>query len=173
MISRTSLGEPGDPDECESVNLATPSETLMSLPRSITGAVTAALLVAVLPIAAHAQAPRRTACNDGSTTSSVSSNACDRHGGINKARTTVLNRAPSHTEPGHVAQAGTPAPEERRGWRWGHRDDHNREAERKREEERRREEERKHGRVRCRDGRYENAKEKGRAACRNHGGLAH
>ncbi|HKW47565.1 MAG TPA: hypothetical protein VJN70_08965 [Gemmatimonadaceae bacterium] len=152
----------------------------MSLPRFITGVVTAALLVAVLPFAAHAQAPRRTACNDGSTTGSVSSNACDGHGGINKARTTVLNRAPArHTETGHVAQAGTPAPsakpryEERRGWRWGRRDDHKRDEERRREDERRREEERRHGRVKCRDGRFENAKEKGHAVCKNHGGLAH
>jgi hypothetical protein len=150
--------------------------------------VAAALLAAVLPIAAHAQATRRTACNDGSTTSSVGSNACDGHGGINKGKTSLINRTPRHTETGHVAQAGTPTSsahtpyEERRGWRWGHKDD-KRDAERRREDERRREEERRrveerrraerHDRVKCRDGRFESAKGKGKAVCKNHGGLAH
>ena len=154
----------------------------MALPRSLTGVVTTALLVAVLPIAAHAQATRRTACNDGSTTSSVGNSVCDGHGGINKGKTTLINRSPAkHSETGHVAQAGTPSKaqpryEERRGWRWAHKDD-KREAERRREEDRRREEERRraerHDRVKCRDGRYENAKGKGKGICKKHGGQAH
>ena len=155
----------------------------MSLPRSIFAAATTALLIAVLPMAAHAQATRRSACNDDSTVSSVDSKACDGHGGINKGKTTLINRSPAkRAETGHVAQAGTPASgahpryEERRGWRWAHRhDDHKRDEERRREERRREEERRraeKHDRVRCRDGRYETAKGKGKEVCKHHGGLA-
>jgi len=137
----------------------------MSLPRSLMGAVAAALVIAVLPIAAHAQATHRTVCNDGSTTSIVGKNVCNGHGGSNKGKTTVSNRAPAkHDEAARVAQAGTPAPakpryEERRGWRWA-----------RRHEEHKREE--KH-RVRCRDGRYELAQGKGKEVCKHHGGVAH
>jgi hypothetical protein len=138
----------------------------MSLPRFLMGAAAAALVIAALPIAAHAQATHRTVCNDGSSTSIVGANVCNGHGGINKGKTAVINRAPGkHTEPARVAQAGTPAPtkpryEERRGWRWA-----------RRHEEHRREE--KHARVRCRDGRYESAQGKGKDVCRHHGGVAH
>jgi|SRR5438105_9270186 len=141
----------------------------MSLPRFIVGAAAAALVIAILPAASHAQSGRRTACNDGSTITAAGSNACDGHGGVNKARTTVINRAPlKHTESTRVAQAGTPAPEkhakaqyeERRGWRWQrHRDEHRR-AE-------------KEARVRCRDGRYESAQGKGKEVCKHHRGVAH
>jgi hypothetical protein len=130
------------------------------------GAAAAALVIAVLPIAAHAQATHRTVCNDGSTTSIVGANVCNGHGGINKGKTAVINRAPGkHTEPARVAQAGTPASakpryEERRGWRWA-----------RRHEEHKREE--KHPRVRCRDGRWESAQGKGKDVCKHHGGVAH
>jgi hypothetical protein len=137
----------------------------MSLPRTFIGVAAAALVIAALPAAAHAQAARRTACIDGSTTSHVDARACDGHGGINKVRTAALNRAAENSEPAHVAQAGTPAPakakphyEERRGWRWSKHHD-----ERKREEKR----------VRCRDGRYESAEGKSKNVCKHHGGLAH
>jgi hypothetical protein len=140
----------------------------MSLPRSLMSAAAAAAIIVILPIAAHAQATRRTACNDGSTTSTVGASVCDGHGGIDKGRTAVINRAPAkHTGAARVAQAGTPAPshakpryEERRGWRWARRHD-----ERKREE--------KHPRVRCRDGRYVTAEGKGKEVCKHHGGNAH
>jgi hypothetical protein len=138
----------------------------MSLPRTFIGVATAALVIAALPVAAHAQAARRTACIDGSTTSRVDAKACDSHGGINKVRTAALNRAAKNNEPAHVAQAGTPAPakakphyeEERRGWRWSRHHD-----------ERRHEEKR----LRCRDGRYESAEGKGKNVCKHHGGIAH
>ena len=158
----------GDHGAAAGVNLATPSEDSMSLPRTLISAAAAALIIAVLPAAAHAQAGRRTACNDGSTTTTAGANACDGHGGINKGRTAVINRAPGkHTEPARVAQAGTPAPskatpryEEHRGWRWSRHHD-----ERKREE--------KHRRVRCRDGRYESVEGNGKNVCKHHGGIAH
>jgi len=130
------------------------------------GAAAAALVIAVLPIAAHAQATHRTVCNDGSATSITGANVCNGHGGINKGKTAVINRAPGrHTEPARVAQAGTPDPakpryEERRGWRWA-----------RRHEEHRREE--KHPRLRCRDGRWESAQGKGKEVCKHHGGVAH
>ena len=139
----------------------------MSLPRTLIGVAAVALVIAVIPAAARAQAARRTACVDGSTTSRVDAKACDSHGGIDKGRTAVINRAPArHTEPGHVAQAGTPAPakpapryEERRGWRWG-----SRHHDERRHEDRR---------VRCRDGRWESAEGRGKNVCKHHGGIAH
>jgi len=138
----------------------------MSLPRTIIRIAAAALVIAALPAAAHAQAARRTACIDGSTSSRVDAKACDGHGGINKVRTAALNRAAKNNEHAQVAQAGTPAPakakphyEERRGWRWA-----------KHHDERRHDE---HPRVRCRDGRYESAEGKGKNVCKHHGGIAH
>src|SRR5690348_10561371 len=129
----------------------------MSLPRTIIGIAAAALVIAALPAAAHAQAARRTACIDGSTTSRVDAKACDGHGGINKVRTAALNRAAAKND-AQVAQAGTPAPakakphyEERRGWRWAKHHDERRHDERRRDE---------HPRVRCHDGRYESAEGK-------------
>src|SRR5689334_305760 len=96
----------------------------MSFPRFMVGAAVA--LVVALPAAARAQSTVRTACNDGTTTSSMASNACEGHGGMNKAKTSVLRRSPAARprEAGRVAQAGSPAAndkpryEERRGWRW-------------------------------------------------------
>jgi len=139
----------------------------MSFPRLIVGALSAAVILAVLPATSHAQATHRTACNDGSTTSSVGDNACEGHGGINKGKTAVLNRAPKGSHP-EVTQAGKPAPtaqakpryEERRGWRWQrHHDDHRADE--------------KH-RVRCHDGRWMSAEGKSKKdVCRHHGGLAH
>jgi hypothetical protein len=137
----------------------------MSFPRFIVGAAVA--LVVALPAAARAQATVRTACNDGTTTSSMASNVCEGHGGMNKAKTTVLRRSPAaqQREAARVAQAGSPAAsnkpryEERRGWRWHRREEEKREAARHR--------------VRCRDGRWENAHGKGKEVCKHHGGLAH
>lgn len=138
----------------------------MSLPRSLAASFVAALIMAALPTTAHAQSTRRTACNDGTTISATGAEVCEKHGGINKARTTVLNRAPvKHTEAGRVAQAGTPKErekpryEEHRGWRWSrHHDDHKAE---------------KHKGVLCKDGRYDPAEGKGHQLCKHHGGLAH
>lgn len=150
-----------------------------------TMATVATILCVMLPAAAYGQSGAKTACNDGTTTTATGADACNDHGGIHRARTAVLHRAPTGTktqthEPGRVTQAGTPGsretradPSERRGWRWFHRrndrDDERRRAEetrraeeRERLEKRRRVEEnreRKHDRVRCRDGRYEDRKE--------------
>ena len=147
----------------------------MSVSRFITRTAAAALIAAVIPAAAHAQA--KTACNDGTTTTATGANACDGHGGIHRVNTTILHKAPARTakkpsEPARVAQAGTPAPqreekpryEERRGWRWGRHHDEKREERREAE---------KHHRVRCRDGKYENVppgKAKGHEVCKHHGG---
>jgi hypothetical protein len=151
----------------------------MSFSRFILGSAAALFVAASAPSTARAQA-WKTACNDGTTTSATGANACDAHGGIHKARTEARRRTPTQTTrtaPGHVTQAGTPAPttrakpqyEERRGWRWGR--GHEQRKESRREERR----EEKHRRVRCRDGKYENAegKAKGRDICKHHGGLAH
>ncbi|HEY7232974.1 MAG TPA: hypothetical protein VH539_02440 [Gemmatimonadaceae bacterium] len=138
----------------------------MSFPRLIVGAMSVAAMLAVLPAPSHAQATRRTACNDGSTTSSVGSKVCDGHGGINKGKTAVLNRAPKDSHP-EIKQAGTPAPaaqpkpryEERRGWRWQRHHDEARPVD-------------KH-RVKCHDGRWMSAEGKSKKdVCRHHGGLA-
>lgn len=110
-------------------------------------------------------------------------------------------------EPARVSQAGTPGtasrdgqraePEEHHGWRWFHRhndrDDNRRAEERRGDDERRRAEDRrrrdddrrvaerreqKRDRVRCRDGKYEDAhpnhgRGKGPDVCKHHGGLTH
>ena len=136
----------------------------MSFTRSMVCAAIA--LVVALPAAARAQATYKTVCNDGQTVNATGSNACDMHGGIHKVHTTIAHRAPSakKQEPARVAQAGKPEDankrpyEERRGWRWG----------RRHEDERA-----KHHRVRCKDGRWENGKGKGKEVCKHHGGLAH
>ena len=143
----------------------------MSLSRFLLRSAAAALIGVGIPAAAHAQG-WKTACKDGTTTTATGANACDAHGGINKARTAVTHRTPSHStkasEPARVSQAGTPAParterpkyEERRGWRWG----------RRHEEEKR---EDKHRRVRCRDGQYDTVVGKGHEVCKHHHGVAH
>ena len=177
MISRTELHREGDSDEWTRVNLATPSEDLMSLARFLLGSAALALISVAVPSPARAQGSWKTACNDGTHTNVTGANACDGHGGIHKVNSTILHRAPSHTTkpsvPARVTQAGTPAPapaakpkyEERRGWRWNRRHD-------ERREERREE---KHRRIRCRDGRYDTieGKAKGREVCKHHGGSAH
>jgi len=152
----------------------------MSVSRFISRTAAAALIAAVIPAVAHAQA--KTACNDGTTTTATGANACDGHGGIHRVNTTILHKAPSRTakkptEAARVAQAGTPTAkrdekpqyEERRGWRWRRHHDEKREE---RREERREEE--KHQRVRCRDGKYEKVppgKAKGHEVCKHHGGV--
>lgn len=170
------------------------SEDIMAL-RTIATAAT--ILCITLPAAAHSQRTARTACNDGTTTTAMDANACDGHGGIHRVHTAIARRAPGGTtaqtqEPGHVAQAGTPAnsshaqPAERRGWRWARHDDRRDEDRRRAEEQRRAEEKRRleeqrrhdHDRVRCRDGRFEEAKVhhgngRGPDVCRHHGGIAH
>lgn len=152
--------------------------------RTIASAAT--ILCVLLPATAHGQSAATTACNDGTTTSSTGVDACNGRGGINRARTAVLRRAPvgtrpQTTAPERVTQAGTPSsrdthaePVEHRGWRWSHRSNdrdedrrraeerHRAEERRELEEKRRREEQRareRHDRVRCRDGRYEDVKE--------------
>ena len=166
-------------------------------------ATAATILCVLLPATAHGQsaANTNTACNDGTTTTLTGADACNGRGGINRARTAVLHRAPTQTNvPGRVTQAGTPnsrdthaEPVEHRGWRWSHRsndrDEDRRAEERRRAEEKRQREEkrrfeeqrareRQHDRVRCRDGRYEDVREhhgKGRGpdVCKHHGGVGH
>jgi hypothetical protein len=147
----------------------------MSLNRTIVG-VAAAALIATLPAIAGAQERQRTACNDGSTSASMASNACDGHGGIHKSRTAILRRSPATaSKPApveRVAQAGTPTPartaapdpryEERRGWRWRRHHDEQKHTDK---DERR---------YRCRDGRWEtvHGKAKGKEICKHHGGIA-
>ena len=138
----------------------------MFLSRSLVGAAIA--LVVALP-AARAQGTYKTLCNDGTSVSATGGSACDMHGGIHKNKISLFHRSSSakkQAEPAHVAQAGTPADkkryEERRGWRWQHRD--------AKHEERRDE---KHARVRCRDGRFEKSKGNSKNVCKHHGGLAH
>lgn len=144
----------------------------MSFTRSIVGAAAVAL-IATLPTVARAQARARTVCKDGSTTTSMATNACDAHGGMDRGRTEAMRRAPSSetrraTNP--VTQAGTPAPankpryeEEHHGWRW-----HRHHDEPKPEERHER-------RYRCRDGKYEtvHGNANGKEVCRHHGGFAH
>lgn len=144
----------------------------MSFTRSIVGAAAVAL-IATLPTVAGAQSRARTACKDGSTTTSMASNACDAHGGMDRGRTEAMRRTPgadTRHETGPVAQAGSPSPsskpryqEEQRGWRWHRHHDEPRA------------EERRERRYRCRDGRYEtvHGEARGREVCRHHGGLAH
>lgn len=171
----------GDPDECAGVILATTPEDSMSFTRSIAGAATVVLL-AMLPAVAGAQERMRTACNDGTRTPSIASNACDLHGGVHKGNTAFLRRQPGSATksaaPDRVTQAGSPAParttapapdkpryEERRGWRWRRHHDESRREENEREKERR---------YRCRDGKMEtvHGKAKGREVCKHHGGIA-
>jgi hypothetical protein len=128
-------------------------------------------MLVAFPAAAHAQTTWKTACNDGTRSTSTGSNACDGHGGIHHANTIVLRRAQSRTgqsttkEPARVAQAGKQAqPGEHRGWRWSrHRDADKHEEKRVR--------------VRCRDGKYDEVKQhgkgRGKDVCKHHGGLAH
>jgi len=145
----------------------------MSFTRSIVG-VAAVALIATLPTVASAQTRARTACKDGSTTTSMAANACDSHGGMDRGRTETLRRATApetRRYPGPVTQAGTPEPApaekpryaEHRGWRWHRHHDEPRP------------EERNERRYRCRDGKVEtiHGKAKGREVCRHHGGLAH
>lgn len=142
----------------------------MLFTRSIVGAAAVAL-IATLPAVASAQAHARTACKDGSTTTSMAANACDSHGGMDRGRTEAIRRAPSSETRHPVTQAGTPAPaptntpkyEEHRGWRWHRHHDESRK------------EERNERRYRCRDGKYEtvHGEARGKEVCRHHGGLAH
>lgn len=147
-------------------------------------AAAAAIFFVVLPGTARAQTSGKTACNDGTTTTATGKSACDGHGGIHSVNSTILHRAPSRTktaetkQPARVSQAGTPSPdraarndrpyEERRGWRWG-----------KHKDEKRDKHDAKRHRVRCRDGRYEEVKERGNGhgkgpeICKHHGGVAH
>jgi hypothetical protein len=149
----------------------------MSFTRSIVTAGAVVLLV-TLPTVAGAQERQRTACNDGTTTPSVASTACDGHGGIHKGNTAVLRRSPAtapkrSSEPARVSQAGTPASipapsankphyEERRGWRWRRHRDESSHAEKKERW------------YRCRDGKEEkvHGKAKGKEICKHHGGIA-
>lgn len=163
-------------------------------------ATAATILCLTIPVRAHGQTAAKTACNDGTTTTATGARACDGHGGIHSVHSTILHRGPSGTQqqPGRITQAGTPEathdnsdraePEEHRGWRWSHRHDdraddraeeRRREEERRRAEERRAKEKREHrsARVRCRDGKYEHAKNnhgngRGPDVCKHHGGVA-
>jgi hypothetical protein len=145
----------------------------MSFTRSIVGAAAVAL-IATLPTVASAQSRARTACKDGSTTTSMSTNACDNHGGMDRGRTETLRRTPgaeTRRDAGPVTQAGSPAPapankpryeEERRGWRWHRHHDEPKPVERRER------------RYRCRDGKHEtfHGNERDKDVCRHHGGIA-